>query len=61
MKHRTRKDKRRPVTGAKSIDPDCKNNGKCPACLTNRTIKNIKREESAIYERATIKGAVHIP
>jgi len=43
MKHKTRKDRRHELTGAKSIDSSCKNNGTCPVCESNRTIKNKKR------------------
>lgn len=48
MKHRTRKDRRKPLTGAKSVDPSCRNRGSCPYCLSNRTVKNKKREQILI-------------
>jgi len=44
MKHKTRKDKREPLTGAKAVDNSCKNNGTCPYCESNRTVKNKKRD-----------------
>lgn len=44
MKYRTRKDRRHKLTGAKSIDSSCRNHGSCPCCLSNRTLKNKKRE-----------------
>lgn len=44
MKYRTRKDRRHTLTGAKSIDSSCRNHGSCPYCLSNRTVKNKKRE-----------------
>lgn len=39
----TRKDKKRKLTGAKSIDPGCRNHGICFYCISNRTYKNQKR------------------
>lgn len=48
MKHKTRKDRRHKITGAKSIDPQCRNHGSCPYRIPNRTIKNKKREELLI-------------
>ncbi len=48
MKHKTRKDKRKLKTGAKSIDSSCGNNGTCSWCKGNRQYKNIKRKQSFI-------------
>jgi hypothetical protein len=48
MKHRTRKDRRHALTGAKSIDSSCRNHGSCPYCLSARTVKNKKREHLLI-------------
>lgn len=45
MKYKTRKDKRNKKTGGKSISSRCQNNGDCPYCTSNRTIKTIKRFE----------------
>lgn len=47
MKHKTRKDKRKPLTGAKAVDSTCGNNGTCSYCESNRTIKNKKRLDTA--------------
>lgn len=44
--HKTRKDKRRSTTGAKSVSRSCRNHGSCPWCKNNRQYKNIKRDES---------------
>jgi hypothetical protein len=46
MKHKTRKDRRKSLTGAKSVDNSCKNNGACPYCESNRTVKNKRREDN---------------
>lgn len=50
MKHKTRKDRRSELTGAKSIDPTCRNNGDCPYCESNRTVKNKKRLEKTEFD-----------
>ena len=44
-KFKTRKDKKKEYTGAKAVDPSCRNNGDCPYCYSNRTVKNKKRLE----------------
>lgn len=44
-KFKTRKDNRKKLTGAKAVDPSCRNNGDCPYCHSNRTVKNKKRLE----------------
>lgn len=46
MKKATRKDRRKKLTGGKAVDAECRNNGKCPACRMNRTIKTKRREDS---------------
>lgn len=44
-KFKTRKDKRKKLTGAKTVDPSCRNHGNCPYCYSNRIVKNKKRLE----------------
>lgn len=44
-KFKTRKDKKKEYTGTKAVDPSCRNNGDCPYCYSNRTVKNKKRLE----------------
>lgn len=41
------KEHRRPYRGGKAIDKTCRNRGGCPACLSNRTISTVKRQQSA--------------
>lgn len=48
MKYKTRKDRRKNLTGAKSIDSSCRNHGTCSYCLSNRTISSKKREQLLI-------------
>lgn len=49
-KHKTRKDRRKKKTGGKSVSRLCQNNGSCVYCKTNRTYKNLKREQAAINQ-----------
>jgi hypothetical protein len=46
---KTRKDKRKPFTGAKAVDKQCRNNGKCEYCKGNRTYA-VKKKQDAIAE-----------
>lgn len=39
--------KKKPKTGAKAIDPSCKNHGSCPWCKGNRTYQQKKAREAA--------------
>lgn len=41
------KEHRKPYTGSKRFDRTCRNHGGCPACLNNRTLSNLKRQQSA--------------
>lgn len=50
---KTRKDKRKPKTGAKAVSSRCRNNGTCQYCLSNRTHKNIKREQESDISKNT--------
>lgn len=38
-----KKDWRKSKTGGKAVSHSCRNNGNCPWCTSNRTIKNKKR------------------
>lgn len=44
------KEHRKPYNGSKQFDHTCRNHGGCPACLSNRTIANQKRQQSADYQ-----------
>lgn len=46
--HKTRKDRRKSLTGAKSKDSRCRNRGSCSSCLLQRTISSKKREQLII-------------
>lgn len=48
MKHKTRKDRRKELTGAKSVDSSCGNHGSCSYCRSNRLISSKKREQLLI-------------
>jgi len=50
MKYKTRKDRRKNKTGAKSVCHSCRNNGTCRYCTTSRLYKNLKREKSSLYQ-----------
>ena len=41
------KEKRKPYTGAKSIDHTCRNHGSCEWCTTNRLHKRFKIDEAS--------------
>lgn len=43
-----KKEYRKPYRGSKAIDCTCRNHGACVWCRENRTIKNIKRFQSAL-------------
>ena len=45
IKHK--KEHRIPYSGAKAIDPACRNHGGCSWCRTNRTIKTKKQSQEA--------------
>lgn len=45
IKHK--KEHRTPYSGAKAIDPGCRNHGDCPWCTSNRTIKTKKQLQEA--------------
>jgi hypothetical protein len=40
-----RKDRRKAYKGAKAVDKQCRNNGRCSYCSGNRTYANRKRED----------------
>ena len=37
------KEKRKPYTGSKAVDKECRNHGDCPYCKSNRIHKHKKR------------------
>lgn len=41
------KEHRKPYRGSKNYDRTCRNHGGCPACLSNRTIANTRRQQAA--------------
>lgn len=41
------KEKRKPYTGAQSIDHTCRNHGSCEWCKTNRLHKQIRMKEAS--------------
>ena len=43
--------KKKPKTGAKAIDPSCKNHGSCPWCRGNRTYQATKAKMTAMEKR----------
>lgn len=50
---RTRKHK---LTGGKSFDHSCRNNGECPYCTRNRTYNELRDKEKAEYEEKIWKN-----
>ena len=41
------KEHRRKYSGAKAVDPTCRNHGSCEWCLANRQYASRKKEEAA--------------
>ena len=44
------KEKRKPYTGAKSIDCTCRNHGSCPWCKKNRTFRFRDKHPGDMYD-----------
>ena len=42
--------KKHPYTKAKAVSKQCRNNGKCPYCQSNRTYKNEKNNNPIIID-----------
>lgn len=41
------KEKRKPYSGSKAFDRECRNHGACEFCVGNRTIKFTRKEQAA--------------
>lgn len=57
----TRKDRRHPLTGDKSVDSSCGNNGDCPWCQGNRLHKHRKRMEASMVQLEWFDGSLLDP
>ena len=54
------KERRKPYTGAKSIDKTCRNHGTCEWCFGNRTFFDKKRRSVADYDLKQYLQSEHL-
>lgn len=50
------KEHRKPYTGAKCVDPSCRNHGGCEWCEENRKFKHIRKEQKMISREEEYYG-----